>query len=210
MDPHFRFRQAYYNIFSKIYDKFVQLHSGDKRQSLRRWLVKTAGLKPGMRVLDLCTGTGAVANTIKQMYGDQVEVVAIDFSLGMLNIAKNKNPRVYWVLGNVTQMPFKSKTFDVVFCAYAFYELKDEHKLETLSEIKRVLKAKGKFLMMEHEEPKKRLIRFLYKVRLATMGSFSSSEFVRKEMALIGGYFKTLKKIVSPSGNSKIIVASKN
>ncbi len=207
-EAHKRFRRAYYNLFARVYDAFVALHSRDREKGLRAWLVEVASLKPGMRVLDICTGTGEVAAAVRARHGEEVTVVGADFSEGMLKKAKQKDPHVLWVQADVTNLPFKSNRFDVVLCAYGFYELKDDQKEDALREARRVLSPKGRFLMMEHEEPPHPVIRFLYRVRLATMGSLSSEEFAKREMQVISSHFKNVRKLKSPSGNSKIIVAS--
>ena len=207
MDSHKRFRRAYYNLFSKIYDGFVAVHSGDKKKRLREWLVETASPKPGMRILDLCTGTGEVAALVKRKLGPGGLVVGVDFSEGMLEVAKGKCPDVEWIQADVVNLPFRDRTFDIAFCAYGFYELKDWQKLELLKEVRRVLRPKGRFFIMEHEEPDDPLIRFLYRVRLATMGSFDPKGFIAKEMQIISTVFKSVRKLKSSSGNSKIIIA---
>ena len=201
------YRKAYYNLFSHMYDKFVELHSRDRRQRLRDWLVEMANLKPEDRVLDICTGTGAVAIKALNATRERAFVVGVDFSRGMLSRAREKSRKVNWVQADVTLLPFKDNSFDVVFCAYGFYELKDREKYLALKEICRVLKPSGKFLIMEHEEPKHPIIKLLYRIRLATMGSLSSKKFIKRELEIISQFFQKVDKILSFSGNSKIIIA---
>ncbi len=202
-------RQTYYNVFSCFYDTFVRLHSRDKAQNLRKYLIKEAKVKPGMKVLDLCTGTGSVAIFTINAMGEEGLVVGCDFSFGMLRKAKekSKSKNIAWVLADVTSLPFRDTSFDLVFCAYGFYELKDKEKIDALKEISRVLVPNGYFCMMEHEEPKNPFIKFLYRIRLATMGSLSSVKFIKKELDLISCFFKKVEKKVTPSGNSKLILA---
>ena len=199
-------RQGYYNVFSHIYDTFVRLHSGDSAQKLRRWLIETADLRPGMNVLDLCTGTGSVAITAKRAIGNKGLVIGLDFSEGMLRRACQKSHKVAWIQADVTELPFKDSSLDVVFCAYGFYELKSDEKVKVLEEVCRILVPEGKFLMMEHKEPIQPFIRFLYRIRLITLGSLSSEKFIKKEMEIISGFFKDVRRESSPSGNSKIII----
>jgi len=201
-----KIRQLYYNIFSNIYDAFVRLHSGDTSQALRKWLIETADLRPGIKILDLCTGTGSVAMKAKERIKDRGIVVGVDFSEGMLKKAIKKSDDIFWIQADVTELPFKKGSFDIVFLAYGFYELKDKDKFMALNEICRVLSKNGKFLMMEHEEPENQFIRFLYRIRLLTMGSLSSVDFIKKEIQIISDFFEKVKKIKSLSGNSKIII----
>ena len=75
--------------------------------------------------------------------------------------------------------------------------------------MKRVLLPGGRFLMMEHEEPAHPFVRFLYKVRLVSMGSWDSASFVAKEMELLSRFFRGVTKEKSPTGNSKLLVGTK-
>jgi len=200
-------RKAYYDIFSRIYDYFVKLHSSDKSGKLRSWLIEKAGLKPGTKVLDLCTGTGEVALRAYKKIEDGI-VVGIDFSEGMLKKAKEKSSDIVWIKADAVFLPFRENCFDVVFCAYAFYELKDREKIQMLKEVKRVLTDRGRLIIMEHEEPKNPFLRFLYRIRLATMGSWNSRKFIENELKILCSIFEKVKKEISPSGNSKIFICS--
>lgn len=207
-----RFRRVYYDCFSIVYDRFVALHSSDRAGTLRKWLIKKAGIKPGIRVLDLCTGTGSVAiEAVRAIKNDGI-VVGLDFSFGMLKKAKEKSknlPMPIWIEANAIYLPFKDASFDVVLCSHAFYELTDPEKAKALGEIKRVLAPDGRFYLMEHEQPENALLRFLYRVRLASMGSWSSYEFITKEMNILSHFFSQVIKEKSPTGNSKIIICHK-
>jgi len=203
-----KWRRKYYDIFSKFYDWIIKLHSQDKSEALREFLIKKAEINSGFKVLDICTGTGSVAIKAKQMY-PECKVYGLDFSKGMLEKAKAKDKRIGWILASVTNMPFKSETFDVVLCSHAFYELKGLEKFQALEEIRRILKPKGKFLMMEHEVPKNKFIKLLYYIRLASMGSADGFQFVKKELEIFAKYFKKIKKDHSPTGRSKVIIGIK-
>lgn len=204
-----RIRRLYYDLFSKVYDRVIALHSADKAGKLRAWLVEKSGAAEGAKVLDLCTGTGSVAIEASRVVGDRGIVVGLDFSGGMLKKAKEKAPgrkNLCWIEASAPFLPFKGGSFHVVFCSHAFYELRDWEKIWALAEVKRVLKPGGRFLMMEHEKPSRPLIRFLYKVRLASMGSLDSGRFIARELNLFSRFFKGVTKEKSPTGNSKLIV----
>ncbi len=207
-----RFRRFYYDLFSRVYDRVIALHSTDKAGRLRSWLVEKAGIGPGMMVMDLCTGTGSVALEAWKAMGGEGLVVGVDFSRGMLEKARSKGvvfSGLTWVEASASVLPFKEATFHVVLCSHAFYELKDWEKIWTLAEVKRVLLPGGRFLMMEHEEPAHPFVRFLYKVRLVSMGSWDSASFVAKEMELLSRFFRGVTKEKSPTGNSKLLVGTK-
>ncbi|MGB9629356.1 MAG: class I SAM-dependent methyltransferase, partial [Thermodesulfobacteriota bacterium] len=116
-------RQIYYDLFSKIYDFIIQLHSRDVEGSLRRFIVEKANLFQGDRALDLCTGTGSVAVALAKSVGEKGFVVGLDFSRGMLEKAKGKALRLneghlYLVQANASQLPFKKSSFHGVTCSH--------------------------------------------------------------------------------------------
>jgi demethylmenaquinone methyltransferase/2-methoxy-6-polyprenyl-1,4-benzoquinol methylase len=63
--------------------------------------------------------------------------------------------------------------------------------------------------MMEHEIPEKPLIKFLYYVRLTTMGSRKNRGFASDERTELRSYFSDVIKIPSPTGRSKLLSAKK-
>ena len=202
------FRQKYYDFFSKFYDDFIKIHSKDKNENLRKLLIDLIDLKGNDRVLDLCCGTGSNFLHFKNKNPDCI-YYGIDFSLGMLKKAKEKAPFSILVLGDVEFLPFKSNTFDYITYTYAFYELKSEKVETTLNEIKRVLKPHGKLFIMEHEIPKNKIIKYLYFIRLASMGLKKAKRILSSEIKFLKKVFPEVKKIVTPSGNSKIIICQK-
>ncbi len=203
-----RWRRKYYDFFSKFYDWIIKTHSGDKSEKLREFLVKKADIFPGARVLDLCTGTGSVATKVKELYPDTF-VWGLDFSKGMLEKALSKRGDIFWILGSAASLPFKDGVFDVVFCSHAFYELKGGEKYWTLGEVKRVLKSGGKFLLMEHDIPKNRFIKFLYYIRILSMGWWDGFDFVKRELNIFKLFFSCVSKVSSPTGRSKLIIGVK-
>ena len=210
-----RFRRFYYNFFSGFYDLIIRLHSRDEGASLRDFLVRSSGMKRGETVLDICTGTGSVALQASRAVGEEGGmVVAVDFSHGMLKKAwqKIKNhglDNVYLVEADVSKLPFRGDIFHVVTCSHAMYELTADARKKGLGEVRRTLKAGGSFYMMEHEVPEKPFVRFLYFVRLLTMGSGKNRGFARDETAELGQHFAEIKKSLSPTGKSKLISGRK-
>jgi demethylmenaquinone methyltransferase/2-methoxy-6-polyprenyl-1,4-benzoquinol methylase len=83
-------RQIYYDLFSKVYDFIIRLHSRDREGSLRGFITEKANLSEGDKALDLCTGTGSVAAELTKDVGGEGLVVGLDFSRGMLKKAKKK------------------------------------------------------------------------------------------------------------------------
>ncbi|MGA1825472.1 MAG: class I SAM-dependent methyltransferase [bacterium] len=209
-----RLRRFYYDIFSNFYDLIIRLHSKDDGSALRDFLIKKSGMGPGDRVLDICTGTGAVAVAAHKHVVPGGMVIGLDFSYGMLSKARqkaraNRLSRLCLVVGDVGNMPFKHDVFQCVTCSHAMYELKPAVRMKALQEICRILQKKHRFFMMEHCKPRNPFIKFLYYVRLMSMGSPENRNFAKDEIPVMKLFLKDVKKELSPTGKSKLISGMK-
>jgi ubiquinone/menaquinone biosynthesis C-methylase UbiE len=207
-------RQGYYDLFSKVYDFVIRLHSSDREGSLRRFIVEKTLLSEGGRALDLCTGTGSVAIELAKKVGEKGLIIALDFSLGMLRKAKEKTKtaevdRLYLVQANASELPFKNASFHGVTCSHAFYELKGVERTKAIEEVARILEKGGRFCLMEHSKPEKPFPRLLFYVRLFFLGSKDARKFLMEEKSIFGGSFENIAAVMSPTGRSKLIYGEK-
>ena len=116
----------------------------------RRRILTTAGLAPGMRVLDLAVGTGALARAALDRLGAGGRVVGVDPSRGMLSEAR-KTPGIEPVRGVAELLPFPDATFDFLSIGYA---LRHVASLEaTFAECHRVLRPGGRLVALEFTRP---------------------------------------------------------
>jgi ubiquinone/menaquinone biosynthesis C-methylase UbiE len=207
-------RRRYYDLFARVYDRFVEWHTGDPTGPMRQALAERAAAGSPHRALDLCCGTGAVTRALAERCERGTLVVGADFSRGMLArgmsaAARTKAFGIRWVQADATALPFRAGSFDVVTCAYALYELKGAARRRMLDEVGAVLAPSGRFLAMEHEVPTRPLPRLLFYVRLAVIGAEGARAFLGGEMDELRRVFAGVdKELVSP-GKSKILTGSK-
>ena len=202
-------RRAYYDRFSRYYDRFVAAHSSDAQGAARTFLSDRVVVPEGGAVLDICTGTGSLLLSLRGRAGASGLVAGADFSRGMLNAAraKMKMPaNVVLVETDVASLPFAGRCFDAVTCSHAFYELKGETQGRTLREIVRVLKPCGTFFMMEHDVPRNPVVRTLFYLRLLSMGAGRAISILKHEREILGAHFGHIEKLVTPTGHSKVWV----
>jgi demethylmenaquinone methyltransferase/2-methoxy-6-polyprenyl-1,4-benzoquinol methylase len=205
-------RRAYYDKFSRFYDRFVALHSRDPQGMARKFLADQAAVQSGGSVLDVCTGTGTLLSHLQEKVGRDGLVVGVDFSRGMLNMAYAKTrslPNVHLVEADAGRLPFRTETFDAVTCSHAFYELKGETRDGVLQEVLRILRPKGTFLMMEHDVPSRPIVRALFYLRLTIIGAGRAITFLRHEREALESYFPSVEKTLPPAGRSKILICRK-
>ena len=128
------------------------------------------------RLLDICCGTGKLAIDMAGIADSSIRIVGVDFSLPMLELAvteagrSNSGERVSFVHGDAAALPFPDGHFDCVGIAFAFRNLtyKNPLTLRYLAEIVRVLRPGGRFVIVESNQPRGRLIRKLFHLYLRT------------------------------------------
>jgi demethylmenaquinone methyltransferase/2-methoxy-6-polyprenyl-1,4-benzoquinol methylase len=207
-------RRLYYDLFSKVYDFIIRVHSRDKEGALRKFITEKATLFEGARALDLCTGTSSVAVELARQVGETGFVVGLDFSHGMLEKAREKTKRakvsqVYWVQANASQLPFQKSSFHGVTCSHAFYELRGEERTKAINEVIRVLLEGGRFCLMEHAKPERFIPRLFFHIRLFFLGSRDARKFLEEGESILGERFRNIGKQMSPTGQSKLICGEK-
>ena len=141
-------------------------------------------------------------------------VVGLDFSRGMLEKAKEKASRLNLnqlclVQANASQLPFKASSFHGATCSHAFYELKGEERAKAINEMASILIDGGRFCLMEHAKPKKRVPRFLFYIRIFFLGARDARKFLGEEESRLGESFKNVAGQMSPTGRSKLIYGEK-
>jgi ubiquinone/menaquinone biosynthesis C-methylase UbiE len=205
-------RKKYYDIFSHFYDSFIELHAHHYRNETRRFLVDSAQLedKRQPKVLDICCGTGSVILSFAEQFPD-ILAVGYDFSPGMLHKAKEKDlsARVIFIIGDAAGLAFADDYFDIVCCSHALYELKGQDRQKALLEMKRVVKSDGKVLIMEHEIPRKKLVKMLFYIRMLMMGSKDAREFLKKGIVPFKEIFTSVTLAHTRSGKSKLFICTK-
>ncbi|MCZ3365230.1 MULTISPECIES: class I SAM-dependent methyltransferase [Methanobacterium] len=98
------------------------------------------------KLLDVGCGTGNLLSLISSKY--EVQIVGIDLSPEMLNIARNKLDETADLrLCDSESLPFNDNSFDMVICTDSFHHY--PNPANVLAEVKRVLKAGGNFIITD-------------------------------------------------------------
>src|SRR5262252_8561774 len=106
------------------YDRYAALLSFGQDPRWRRFLVSRIDAGPGDRVLDVATGTGAVA--LELVRQKRCSVVGVDQSEGMLETARRRvNGTVELVRASAEQLPFADGEFDALTFTYLFRYVAD-------------------------------------------------------------------------------------
>ncbi len=146
-------------IFSGIagrYDAFNMMASMGIDRTWRTQLVKTCHLDSSSKVLDLCAGTGDVSFAIARKAAP-ASILVTDFTPEMLAIAEQKAEEYHgptqmsFQLADAQDLPFADESFDVVTVAFGVRNLPERER--NFSEVLRVLKPGGRYVVLEFSRP---------------------------------------------------------
>ncbi len=130
------------------YDRYANLLSFGQDPRWRRFLVSRIP-QDALRVLDVATGTGAVA---LELVRRGHTVVGIDQSPDMLAVARKRLPDVEFHEGRAESLPFADDEFDALTFTYLLRYVDDP--AATLRELMRVVKPGGTIAMLEFGLPR--------------------------------------------------------
>lgn len=114
----------------------------------RKEVVKAVDASVGQRVLDIAAGTGTSA----EPYADAgIDVVASDFSLGMLQVGKRRRPDIHFVAADAMNLPFADDSFDATTISFGLRNVIEPDV--ALAEMLRVTKPGGRVVVCEFSHP---------------------------------------------------------
>ena len=148
------------------YDRYARLLSLGQDPRWRRFLVSRLEVAPDARVLDVATGTGAVALELVRRYG--CSVVGIDRSPEMLAVARSRvaarglAANVELLEGRAETLPFADSSFDALTVTYLLRYVDDP--AATIHELVRVVRPGGTVASLEFGVPRRRVPRALWEL----------------------------------------------
>ena len=174
-------RQAYLRqMFDKTapdYDHIEAIFAWGSGSSYRRQALLRAGLKPGMKVLDVGVGTGLLAAQACILTGDAALVTGVDPSSGMMAAAKLPDTMAL-MEGRAEALPFPDNHFDFLSMGYAMRHISDLGV--AFAQFERVLKPGGRLCILEITQAQNRFGRWLLKNYMRSVLPFLA-RFVSKQ-----------------------------
>jgi demethylmenaquinone methyltransferase/2-methoxy-6-polyprenyl-1,4-benzoquinol methylase len=141
-------------LFARLgptYDRYAALLSLGQDPRWRSFLVSRVRAAPGDTVLDVATGTGAVARELIRRKG--CRVVGVDVTPEMLAEARRRlGPDVELVEARAEQLPFADASFDALTFTYLLRYVDDP--AATLRELARVVRPGGTIASLEFAVPR--------------------------------------------------------
>ncbi len=146
-----------FDNISEDYDGLNRVISLGIDVSWRKKVVKLVGENKPQQILDIATGTGDLALMMYDL--NPKKIIGLDISAGMLEVGKQKvakanlTDKIEMIVGDSENIPFEDNTFDAITVSFGVRNFENLDK--GLTEILRVLKPGGKFVVLETSNPTK-------------------------------------------------------
>ena len=185
------------------YDWVSGMMSFGSDRFYRKDALKRAGLRDGMRLLDVASGTGLMVKAALELGVAPALITGVDPSRGML--AQNRDHHSVTLLeGKGEALPCADASFDFVSMGYALRHVEDLRKL--FGEFRRVLKPGGRILILEITRPTNPvafwLMRFYMQKLIPRIGWLRRRN--KATVKLMEYYWATIAECVPP----QIIIAA--
>ncbi|MFK7001726.1 bifunctional demethylmenaquinone methyltransferase/2-methoxy-6-polyprenyl-1,4-benzoquinol methylase UbiE [Flavobacterium oreochromis] len=199
-----------FDTISHEYDRLNRVISFGIDVQWRKRIVKLVGSIHPKKVLDIATGTGDLAILMKDTQAEKI--IGLDISAGMLEVGREKiekkglSKQIELILGDSENIPFEDNSFDAITVSFGIRNFENLEK--GLSEILRVLKPGGIFVILETSVPErfpfKQGYRFYTQMIMPIIGTIFSKDKVAyrylADSASIFPYGKALNNILQKIG----------
>ncbi|WP_323027607.1 bifunctional demethylmenaquinone methyltransferase/2-methoxy-6-polyprenyl-1,4-benzoquinol methylase UbiE [Gelidibacter japonicus] len=203
-----------FDTISKEYDGLNRVISFGIDIKWRKKVVDIIAKTQPNRILDIATGTGDLAINLAQTSAQ--EIIGLDISDGMLEVGRKKiadkklNNKIQMTLGDSENLPFDDNSFDAITVAFGVRNFENLEK--GLSEILRVLRPNGTFVILETsvpiKTPFKQGYKFYTRYILPSIGKLFSKDRVAysylSESASVFPYGEDLNNILRQIGFNNV------
>ncbi len=165
--------RALFNRIAPVYDQMNQWLSLGQHRIWKQMAVKWSGAKPGDRCLDVCCGSGDLAQLLAARVGKTGSVIGIDFSTEQLAIAQQRGRDrgldlpITWIEGDALSLPFADNQFNAATMGYGLRNVGNIS--QSLQELHRVLQPGAKAAILDLHRPTSALVRTFQQWYLETL-----------------------------------------
>lgn len=140
----------------RVYDRMAAVYPVSTmlfHSRAHRCALEASGIRNGMRVLEVATGSGEMFRRLVRANG-RGETIGVDLSPNMAartqHAARRKFPlaEAHCQAVDARHLPFRGETFDAVFCCYLLELLSGDDIEHTLREFRRVLRKNGRLTLV--------------------------------------------------------------
>ncbi len=196
-----------FNISARHYDGVNLLFSLGSGGWYRRFCLRRARIRPGVRVVDIAVGTGLLAREAVALTGARNAVIGVDLSEAMLAIARQKLG-IPLIQAAAEALPLASEIADFVTMGYAVRHVADLGG--TFREAFRILRPGGVILILEISAPRRRISRVLAAAYIGGVLPLVSLVMARdrRARALMRYHWRTIANCPPPAAVARVLAES--
>jgi demethylmenaquinone methyltransferase/2-methoxy-6-polyprenyl-1,4-benzoquinol methylase len=140
-----------FDRIASVYDTMNAVMTAGLHHRWRSRAADLASVGPGDRVLDVATGTGDLAIELASRVRPGGEVVGMDFSERMLDLARRKDPSLRWDSGNALELAYGDGEFAAATVGFGARNFDDLER--GVREMARVVRPGGRVVILEITTP---------------------------------------------------------
>lgn len=142
--------RAMFDRIARVYDRMNTVMTAGMHHRWRERAVDLARIGPGSRALDVATGTGDLA---VELAARGASVIGMDFAPAMLEVAREKAPRIEFEEGDALALRYADCEFDAVTVGFGARNFGDLDR--GLREMTRVTRPGGRVVVLEITTPER-------------------------------------------------------
>ncbi|MGC9327566.1 MAG: ubiquinone/menaquinone biosynthesis methyltransferase [Candidatus Hinthialibacter sp.] len=155
------------------YDRLNDLMTLGLHRRWKREVIRRMSLRPGMRILDICSGTGDLAIRAAESIQPDGFVASVDFTLTMMAAGRKRAQPLEsaqilsWIGGDASRLPFADQSFDGASVGFGLRNVASISAV--LQEILRVLRPGAWFVNLDTAGSEWRAVEPFYKLYMRLM-----------------------------------------
>jgi ubiquinone/menaquinone biosynthesis methyltransferase len=155
--------RALFDRIAPVYDTLNDLLSLGQHRIWKQMAVKWSGAKPGDTCVDVCCGSGDLAQMLGQRVGKTGRVIGVDFATEQLAIARQRVQNrhlslpITWLEGDALNLDFPDNHFNAATMGYGLRNVGDIPR--ALAELRRILKPGATAAILDLHRPTNPLVR---------------------------------------------------
>ncbi len=137
----------FFNSKAREWDQMVD-HNQNKIRKVMDWLPEWASPS----ILDVGSGTGVMIPFLKERYGAEARITAIDFAENMIKVSKEKHrnyQHLEFIIGDVNTYLLPVEEYELIICYSVFPHFAD--KEITLKKLHSSLKKDGRLVIFHSQ-----------------------------------------------------------
>ena len=200
--------KALFDRIAPVYDQLNNWLSLGQHRIWKLMAVKWSNPSPGDVGLDLCCGSGDLAQMLARQVGVTGQVTGVDFSAEQLGIARQRASVQFpclplsWIEADALNLPFDDSYFDCATMGYGLRNVTDIPRC--LQELHRVLKPGAKAAILDFHRPSQLPLRAFQQWYLQTIVVPTAQRFgLTEEYAYINPSLELF-----PTGSEQVKLAN--